>query len=539
MKVMLTIVCLLAIAAPAVAQTPAAAAPPLPRQLVMPFENSAREPRGYWLSEGSAVLLTDDLIALGVPAITRDDRVRAFERLRVPAVAALSHATVIRIGQLVGALQVIVGRFELKGDQLTVRARPIRLDTGRMGTEVVEAGTLADLFAIYARVARRLAPDSKVTLEQMEEGHQPPAAFEQYIKGLVAAAPAARIAFLTQAVKVAPDFQRPRLALWRVHTDQGDHKAALAAAREVPATHPAARAAAFLAGVSMLHLAQYQEAFDAFSALNRTAPDPALLNNLGIVQLRRPPGATGGKAAFYFSEAAKLDGNDSDLFFNLGYSYWLDKDLPAAIYWLRETVRRNAADDAAHYLLGVALQASGSTAEATREKELAKQLSSEYTEWEAKQPGTNAVPRGLERLKTDIDVPAALRVENVIVAAEQRDQRELALFHLEAGRRAYQAERDAEAIAELRRAIYLSPYQSEAHLLIGRVYLRGGRVQEAIDALKISIWSEPTTAAHLVLAEAYIQARNIAGARIELQNVFNREPGHPEARRLLERLPPP
>src|SRR5688572_7550445 len=98
-------------------QTQSAAAPapvaPANRQLVVPFENVSRTPRVIWLSEGSAVLLTDDLQALGVPAISRDDRRRAFDRLRVPAVASLSHATVIRLGQVVGAAQVIVGSFDL------------------------------------------------------------------------------------------------------------------------------------------------------------------------------------------------------------------------------------------------------------------------------------------------------------------------------------------------------------------------------------------------------------------------------------------
>jgi Flp pilus assembly protein TadD len=188
------------------------------------------------------------------------------------------------------------------------------------------------------------------------------------------------------------------------------------------------------------------------------------------------------------------DPADADLFFNLGYAYWLDKDLQGAAYWLREAVRRNPADDAAHYVLGVALQASGSVAEAAREKELARQLSSTYAEWEAKQPAPNTVPRGLERVKTDIDVAASFRVESAIVASEQRDQRELATFHLDRGRRLFQQERDEEALAELRRVVYLSPYQSEAHLLLGRIYLRTGRPQEAINSLKISVWSDPANA---------------------------------------------
>ena len=123
------------------------------------------------------------------------------------------------------------------------------------------------------------------------------------------------------------------------------------------------------------------------------------------------------------------------------------------------------------------------------------------------------------------------------MAAEQRDQRELATFHLDAGRRLFRAERDAEAIAELRRAIYLAPYEREAHLLLGRVYLRDGRVRDAIGELKISIWSDDQIDAHLALADAYIQAKDIAAARSELQTVLSRDPENADARRMIDRLP--
>jgi Flp pilus assembly protein TadD len=327
----------------------------------------------------------------------------------------------------------------------------------------------------------------------MEQGHPPLAAFEQYIKGLLAEAPATRINFLNQALKLSPTFQRVRTALWEVYTEEGEHQRALAVVRQVPADSRVARQARFRAAISQLNLNQYQEAFNALQQLNVERPDPSLLNNLGVIQLRRPAGTPGGRAVSFFGQAVNADATDADLFFNLGYAYWLDKDLQGAIYWLREAVRRNPADDAAHYVLGVALQASGSTAEAGREKELARQLSSTYADWEAKQPG-NTAPRGLERVKTEVDVVGSLRVEDAIVKAEQRDARELATFHLDRGRRLFQQERDEEAIAELRRVVYLSPYESEAHLLLGRIYMRQGRTEEAINALKISVWSDPANA---------------------------------------------
>ena len=85
---------------------------------------------------------------------------QAFERLQVPPAAALTDATVIRIGQLVGAAQVVVGSLQLEGDVLVVRARSIALDTGRVQVDVTERGPLPELFGTFERIARRLAPPS-------------------------------------------------------------------------------------------------------------------------------------------------------------------------------------------------------------------------------------------------------------------------------------------------------------------------------------------------------------------------------------------
>jgi tetratricopeptide (TPR) repeat protein len=501
--------------------------------LVMPFESAAREPRSYWLGEGSAVILSDSLLALGEPVMRRDERLHSFDLLRVPVVAGLSHATIIRVGQIVGASSVIVGTFSLAGDTLTVRAQPILLDSGLSGPEVSESGPLDDIFDIYDRLAVRLVPGSSSAAVQLENSHPPIAAFEQFIKGLLAEMPRSKLSFLNEALRLAPGLQRARIAAWDVYNDLGEHDRALAVVRQVPAGHRLARRARFLASISLLELKRYQEAFDELTKLNAEETDVALLNNLGVVQLRRPPDQTGSRAVSYFNEAASLEGVDS--YFNLGYAYWLDGDASAAASWLREAVRRNPADHAAHFVLGVALAALGSQTEAGREKDLARQLSSVYADWEAKSPA-GSVPRGLERARRDLGLPDVLRVENVIGAAGQRDQRQLAAFHLDVARRAFESERDAEAVSELQRAIYLAPYDYETHLLLGRIYLRGGRLQDAIDALKISIWSSDTVAARLILADAYEKAGMVAAAKTELERLVTRDPSDSEARQRLDRL---
>ncbi len=515
----------------------APAAPPPDRILVMPFENVSRDGRIFWLSEASAVLVADDLNALGAHAIARSERRQAFDRLQVPPAAVLTDATVIRIGQLVGAAEVVVGTLEMTGDTLTVRARSIALEPGKVRASVVEQGPASDLFATVERVARRLAPGSTVTHETIARQQPPLAAFERYIKGVLAETPATGIGYLNEALKLFPSFDRARLALWDIYEEQGDHEQALAAVAPVAAESPWAFRARFRAGLAQLQLKKYDDAFSTFKALADTGSSATALNDLGVVQLRRGSTPETGRATFYFTKAADADPADPDYCFNLGYAYWLDRDTQAAIYWLREAVRRNPADGDAHFVLGAALSAAGNGVESAREKDLARRLSSTYEQWE-KRPPADAVPKGLERLKSDVELPHGGGVAETLAASDQRDQRDLAAFYLDRGRRLFQQERDREAMVELNRAVFLSPYLADAHLLLGRIHLRNGRVREAIDAFKIALWSHETAAAHVALGEAYLQAKDATSARVEAERALALDPASAEAKRLLDRAGP-
>jgi tetratricopeptide (TPR) repeat protein len=503
-----------------------------PRILVMPFENAARENRIFWLSEASAVLLADHLNALAASAITREERKEAFQRLQVPSSATLTDATVIRIGQLVGASQVIVGTLRLEGDTLIVQARTIALEAARVVANVTERGTLPQLYAVFERVARQLAPDSPRSSDDIGRGLPPLSAFENYIKGLLAETPVTAVNYLNAALKVHPPFARARLALWDVYAEQDDHQRALAAVDPVAPDSPYYRRARFRAGLSQIHLKKHDDAFATFKALADARSTAPVLNNLGVVQLRRGGTPQAGVATYYFTQAANADPTESDYFFNLGYAYWAERDTQAAIYWLREAVRRDPADGDAHFVLGAALAAAGDTSEANREKELARRLSSTYEEWE-KRPGPDQVPKDLERLRIDVELPQ-LRVEDTLATSGQRDQRELARFHLDRARRLYEQENDRDALAELSRALYLAPYDADAHLLVGRIHLRGRRIPDAMGALKISLWSAETAEAHVVLAEAYLEARDPGSALTEAERALAIDPNSSEARRVLE-----
>ena len=527
-------VILLTIAALALRATAFAQATTQPRLLVMPFE-TGDDVRIWWLGEGSSVVLAEDLRALGIQAIGRDERLHAFGQLQVPPVASLSHGTIIRIGQLVGASAVIIGSIRTEDNTLSIRARSLRLDTGRLQGEVEEHGSLDDLFAVYERVARRLTSSpALLAAEQAHRDAPSPAAFENYVKGLLADTPAAQAAFLEKALALHAGYDEARLALWRAYTDAAQHEKALAAALSVPPQSAASRRARFAAASSEIALKKYDDAFERLRVLQEETPAAEIANNMGVIQLRRGGSPQAGRATYWFTRATQAQ-PDPDYFFNLGYAYWFDQDVPAAIYWLREAVRRNPTDGDAHFVLGAALQVSGSTTEAQRELELAERLAARH-----QGDGRRAeerVPHGLERPHAAFEPPGATGAETTLAATGQRERSELTAFHLDRGHRLYDAQNDREAIDELRRALYLSPYLAEAHLLLGRIYLRGGRTSEAIEALKISIWSQETAAAHEVLAEAWLQSKDVVAARREAERALDLDPDSARVQQFLKQLP--
>ena len=88
----------------------------------------------------------------------------------------------------------------------------------------------------------------------------------------------------------------------------------------------------------------------------------------------------------------------------------------------------------------------------------------------ADQTVTDRVPPKLERLPTSFDVAPLARLEAALGAPDQRAHEESAAYYLDRGRALFGEQRDRDAISALQRAIYLSPYDDEPHVLLARVY---------------------------------------------------------------------
>ena len=213
-----------------------------------------------------------------VARVTRAERVRAFEEANLPIDGRLSLASLVRVGHLVLASDLIVGTVRLSGKEMVIDERRIRLAPAAWSTDD-RPRPAAELFALHERLARRLMGKQPTaggtpTPAAAAAGALPLGAFENYIKGVIAEQPAAQIRFLQAALRIAPRDARTRLALAEVYADQGDHARALAEAQAVPPTAPLGRRARFLAGRSLVELARLDEAFQTFRGLADERPPP-------------------------------------------------------------------------------------------------------------------------------------------------------------------------------------------------------------------------------------------------------------------------
>jgi tetratricopeptide (TPR) repeat protein len=517
---------------------PHAAAQTNAHVLVMPFAATvdANAPGGagaaLWLGEAASLLLSEGLTSVGVDALSRDERAAAFERLHLPMSPVLTRATMIRVGEIIGATDVVFGDVHL-GAQLDVRARAIHITNASELPVVADHGALADIFALFGRVADASAAATTgrgVRGLRASAAPMPLEGFESYVKGLVATTPASQQRFLESASRLAPADPRILMALWRTYRAQGVFDKALASANAVPGTASVARQARFAVSLSLIDLKRYDGAFRELSTLDTAGPEAAIANALGVVQLRRVAPAGTRPASEFFARAAGRAPDNADYRFNLGYAYARAENGTEALAALREAVRVDATNGDAHLVMSAVLSSAGRAAEAQRERELADLLGTHVSASTA----AGKIPEGLERL--DRDLISTRPLTAAIAAPAQRDQQETAVFHLSRGRDLIAARNDREATNELKRAIYLAPYEDEPHLLLGRLYQQSGQLATAIDEFKVALWCRETAAAHLALGAALLESGDRDGARANAQRALVMTPSSTEARDLLKRI---
>ena len=105
--------CVMAATLPAHAQSVVVERPlVLPFTVVVDGDVPGGQGAGFWLGEAAALLLAEELDARNIAVFSRSERVAAFASLQLPVTAPLTRATMIRVGELVGATELVVGEID-------------------------------------------------------------------------------------------------------------------------------------------------------------------------------------------------------------------------------------------------------------------------------------------------------------------------------------------------------------------------------------------------------------------------------------------
>jgi tetratricopeptide (TPR) repeat protein len=522
--------------------------------LVFPFENIGAGARFDWLGEGLEELTIQRLSSAGQQVYSHRGRVNELDLYGLPASAKISRATMLHVAQELDADFVVYGNFTSDGKSLTANARVLRVSPPSLLAVVQEKGALESLMELHTRLVWRLVKscDSKYPLGLPEFTYlQRPlqlAAFEQYVRGLLANDDEVRLRDLKEAARLEPDWPDPAFALGQIYFARNDCNAALPWFAKVPPAHERSVEASFSIGVCRLRLGQPDKAEEVFASLQEDlrhnlvsgADLPEILNNLALARAREGDIAAAQTA---LSRAADIDPDEDDYPFNRGLLALRQNDLAAAATHFREAMNRVPDNPEDYAFLIYTLMKAGKKKEAEGEREAASDaLGSNVLpviKLDVKKEGTSRY----ERVKQELDT-TSLRLELRGPAAPNSAGGDLAqptdtpAAHVRAGRQDLAAGRLDAAEKEFRATLAAEPKNAAAHMELGEMYRRRGKLDEAVQELQASLAARDSAAVRTTLARVYLEQKKPELARAEVEKAVKLAPNYPGAKELLQHLQP-
>jgi Tfp pilus assembly protein PilF/TolB-like protein len=490
--------------------------------LVLPFDNTSKVSGLEWISEAFPEVIGEGISSRGGYVVSRDDRVYAFDRMGVPATTRLSRQTLYRISEQIDVDYVVFGGFQYDGQTFTATAQLLDMKKLYLAPEIKESGPLVNMMDIQRSLTwgllRELLDEPLPSKEAFKESFPPVRldAFENYIRGVLAANRQERIQRFREALRLNPNYTQAMMQLGKTYYENREYESASAWFARVPQTDSLASEASFSLGLSAFYANDNEKAESAFRYLASKLPLTEVNNNLGVVLGRR--GKRGELE--YLQKAVTADPNDADYHFNVAVAYARTGDNGAAIRQLKEALRLRPSDAEAKSYLESLINASASG------------LGSSF-----RQTASSGAKLPLQRIKKNFDETSfrslALEIER---AAESRlanaTPQKHAAFHVERGRQFLSQGFGDDAEKAFQQAVVLDPTNAEAHLGLARVYEADGKSEEAVAEANAALKMQPSAGAYLVLARQNLKDNKLSAASQQVDLALALEPSSREGQDL-------
>lgn len=503
--------------------------------IVMPFANLSASEGEQWLSQGVAIMITEELASNGINAISWKVLQQYRESLGIPAKVPFSLASAIKIAGNLGADVLIVGSYHLTQSDIKITAKAIDLQKVQYLCDISHNDELIELRNLIAKICGELSvnlPKGELfsAVRQKIPRENPPfEALKALIQGLEEKDFERRIEYLKAALKAYPGYLRANWELARGYFQQGDYINCEVITQKLASVSGYEIQANFLLSLTYYYQSRFKESIDILARLVNTLPTGQILNNLGLSFLQI---GDFEKGLWYLEKAQNFQPEDTDYSFNLGFLYWKRKDSVKALEWLKKVVVKEPSFFQAHWLLSKALQSLGREEEAKEEYLLARGYAPGSAILEKLDKGQYP----LERVKMDIDSISGFEGLQLYEQDNTQLKVELAEFYLKQGEIMFKKGEFNKALQELKKSVYLFPYSDRAHLLLAKIYVLQEKTAHAINELKMSIWSKENLQAHLELAKIYYKLEQTEKALNHLEQCLILQPGNQEVQKLKEKI---
>jgi len=492
--------------------------------LIVPFENRSSAPGLEWIGEAFPEVLSQRMASSHLYAISREDRMYAFDRSGIPQTVLPSRATLYRIAERMDASYVVLGSYNFDGSTFSAQAQLLDMKKLHLYPPVTSSGPLSNLIELQTLLAWQL-------LEQMP---QPPAmtreqflnafppirldAFENYIRGILATGYPQRIHYFHQAVKLNPAYTKAMLQLGKTYYDNHEYESASDWFARIPKNDPASDEATFLLGMSEFYRGDFDRAFAAFSYLATRVPLIELYNNMGVVEARRGHRAS---AVTYFTKAVSADPNDADYRFNLGVALFKNGDSAGAARQLQAELQERPTDGEAESLLDMINRGAMAPPAATAGN--------------AMLPANQSQPHlPLERIQRTFSEASyrqlVMEINNLTAARlASLDGHNQANYRVARGKELLSRNMPQQAETEFRAAIKESPDNEAAHAQLAMLLEKKGDLAGARTEAQTAVRLQPNVDALLVLARIDLKQDQVQAAAAEVARALALEPANPSA----------
>jgi tetratricopeptide (TPR) repeat protein/TolB-like protein len=491
-------------AACALAQSPAHSTNTI---IVTPFANTSGAPGLQWISEAFPAFLSQRLASPNIFPLTREDRMRAYDRAGIPPEIQPSRATVYRLVEAMDVDYVILGHYSFDGRTFIATAQPLEMQRRRLLPEVTESGALTDLINVQTALAwdvlHAIEPDAPVDRESFVNATPPVRldAFENYIRGVTAGRNAEKIGHFREAVRLNPSYNEAWLRLGRAYFDDKQFDETISALSHVPPTDPGAGEANFYLGIAAYNVKDFSRAQGALQFVALRLPLPEVYSNLGAVNSHL---GNNKDAVEYFRKAADADTHDADYRFNLAVALWQAGERSEAIQQLGECLSLSTTDTEARAFLDSLPESP---------------------------------PLPAQRIKTNYDENTFRQLSlGIQAAAEERlaktDTATHAVFHIARGQELLAQGFIAEAQKQFEEAVGLDAASAEAHAGLAHAFEAANNIPgarfEAERALSIKIFVDPL----LLLARLDLRDNKTDAAASSVDRALKLEPANAAAQAL-------